>query len=152
MTKMFHHRQNSLLSGVLEPPLAISRLWGNSIMWKRGFKFSFKTVTNTVTKAHYIAGFSCTRQNLLSTYLCFLVSLNVISPLFHDIKESRPNDEKYSKMSKDAKQYALQTLLKLAMVQNMPRSSLFSEDIYALIKSCSCFFEILYYILHSFGI
>ena len=62
------------------------------------------------------------------------MSLNLISPLFHDIMESRLNDEKYSKMPKDAKQYALYTLLKLALVQNLPQSSLFSEDIYALIK------------------
>ena len=104
-------------------------------MWKRDL-IQFQDDRNTVKKAHYIAGFSCNLQSLLSPYLCFLVSLN---PLFHDIKEGRLNDEKYSKMSKDAKQYVLQTLLKLALVQNMLRSSLFSEDTYALIKSCFCF-------------
>ena len=43
-------------------------------------------------------------------------------------------------MQQNLKQYALQAMLKL-----MPWPSLFSEDIYALVKSCSCFFEISYY-------
>ena len=41
--------------------------------------------------------------------------------------------------------YALQAELKLVPQQNMPWPSLFSEDIYSLVKSCSCFFEISYY-------
>ena len=68
---------------------------------------------NTVTKAHYTAGFRCTQQKLLFPYLCCLVSNDVILPLFYDNKESRLNDERCKKLSKDAKQNALKAVLKL---------------------------------------
>ena len=65
--------------------------------------------------------------------------------LFYDNKKSKLSDEECSKISKDAKQCTLQSVLKLAPLQNMLRPSLFLEDIYPLVKSCSCFFEISYY-------
>ena len=92
---MFHHRQNNLFTGVLEPP-------GSSFTWKRSFKFSFTTI---VIQLRY--------SRVLLQPTKFTIPSSLLSRErecdFTDIKESRLKDEKYSKMSKDAKQYALQT-------------------------------------------
>ena len=57
-------------------------------------------------------------------------------------EESWLDDKTCSKMSKDAKQYTIHVVLKLAPLQNMPQSNLFSEDVNALAKSCSLRFHI----------
>ena len=120
---MFHHRQNNLFTGVLEPP-------GSSFTWKRSFKFSFTTI---VIQLRY-SRFCCNRQNLLSPHLCFLASLNVISPVLRKADLKMKNTAKCHWMQNN-------TPSKLVLVQNMTQFSLFSEDMY-----------ILYYLFYSCGI
>ena len=100
---------------------------------------SFKMIVIQSRKLTLLAGLRCTRQKLL-----FHLSLLSSEPDcdFTTIKESRLNDKKIQQNVKGYKTIRPPTVLKLAPPQNRPQSSLFSEDIYTLVKSCSCFFEI----------
>ena len=117
-----------------------TRLCGNQVLNPA----SFNTIV-IQSRKRTIARLRCTRQKLLFSYLCFRES-ECDFTLFYDNKKSKLNDEKCSKISKDAKQYALQAVLKLAPPQNTLKPSLYSEDIYTLAKSCSYFCEISYYL------
>ena len=133
---------------------SISRLWGNSIMWKPSFKFKqFQDDRDTVTKAHYMAGLRCTQQKLLFPLSLLSLELECDFTRFrqvlcYDNNESRLNDKKRGKISKDALTIRPSSRVKnLSCTEYAPVDPPFRKYIiYASIKSC------LFYITFCFGI